>query len=189
MSLIAPARQTLLEMLPKQGIGAEVGVFKGDFSDELLQNAKPERLYLIDPWIAVEGEVYRTARYGTARRSQADMDQIHAGVMRRFSEQITSGRVVIHRAPSATVLAAMPDRSLDWIYIDGDHTYESVIADLRLAFVKVRPGGFICGDDYSADGWWSHAVIRAVHDFLHETQAQVRIKFVIDTQFMLLVVE
>jgi len=53
----------------------------------------------------------------------------------------------------------------------------------------VKPGGFICGDDYLPGGWWQGGVIRAVHDFLHEAQPEVRIKFVIDTQYMLSVVE
>lgn len=188
MSHLGFARRALLEMLPKEAVGAEVGVFKGDFSAELLQRTNPERLYLIDPWISVDDELHRTSLYGAATRSQADMDKIYAEVVSRFAEQITAGHVVMHRAPSAAVLTAMPDQSLDWIYIDGDHSYQSVISDLRLSFTKVRPGGFICGDDYMVGGWWTDGVVRAVHDFLHEAQSQVRIEFLIDAQFMLLVV-
>ena len=188
MSHMGPARLTVLEMIPRKAVGAEVGVFKGDFSAELLQRTSPERLYLIDPWLSVDDELHRASLYAAAIRSQADMDQIHAGVMSRFAEQISVGRVVMRRGPSASVLAEMPDQSLDWIYIDGDHSYQNVITDLRLSFTKVKPGGLICGDDYMVGGWWTDGVIRAVHDFLYEAQSRVRIKVLIDTQFMLLVV-
>jgi hypothetical protein len=104
----------------------------------------------------------------------------------RFASEITVGRVVVHRTRSAIALAAIPDRSLDWIYIDGDHTYDNVILDLRLGVAKVKLGGFICGDDYTNGGWWKDGVIRAVHDFLHEAQSSVEIKYVNGTQWMLL---
>jgi Methyltransferase domain len=189
MSHLGLARRTILEMIPKNGIGAEVGVFKGDFSEELLQRTEPRRLHLIDPWVSVDDELHRSSHYSTTRRSQADMDQLHAGVTGRFSDQIITGRVVVHRARSAVALAALPDRSLDWIYIDGDHSYKTVISDLRLSFAKVKTGGFICGDDYQVDGWWTDGVIRAVHDFLYEAQSQVLIKLLVDAQFMLLVAD
>jgi hypothetical protein len=183
------ARLFLLETLPKAAVGAEIGVFGGDFSAYLLKVAEPLVLHLIDPWVSVADPLRRWSLYGAGVRSQADMDQLHADVIGRFGGEIAGGRVVVHRAPSSAALAAMPDRSLDWIYIDGDHSYEAVIADLRLGLAKVKPGGFICGDDYLPGGWWKGGVIRAVHDFLHEAQPRVRIKLVLDTQYMLSVVD
>ena len=35
-------------------------------------------------------------------------------------------------------------------------------------FAEVKPGGFICGDDYSITGWWRDGVVRAFHDLLHD---------------------
>ena len=43
---------------------------------------------------------------------------------------------------------------LDWIYIDGDHSYEAVKADLKAAMQAVKRGGFICGDDMQTSQWW-----------------------------------
>jgi len=123
MPLSMSARQLLLETLPKATVGAEVGVFSGDFSAHLLRVAEPQLLHLIDPWVSVGDALRRWSVYGAGVRSQADMDQLHAAVMSRFAAQIATGSVLVHRAPSGTALAAMPDRSLDWIYIDGDHSY------------------------------------------------------------------
>jgi hypothetical protein len=54
--------------------------------------------------------------------------------------------------------------------------------------MKVKPGGIICGDDYTAEGWWGDGVIRALHVFLYEAVSQVRIKMIMDAQFVLTVV-
>lgn len=37
---------------------------------------------------------------------------------------------------------------IDFLYIDADHSYEGVTADLRVWFPRVKPGGLILGDDY-----------------------------------------
>ncbi len=44
------------------------------------------------------------------------------------------------------------DGSLDLVFIDADHAYESVMADIIAWLHKVRPGGVICGHDY----WQGH---------------------------------
>lgn len=44
------------------------------------------------------------------------------------------------------------DKSIDFIYIDADHTYESVKKDLELYIPKIKDGGIIGGHDYS-DAW------------------------------------
>lgn len=44
------------------------------------------------------------------------------------------------------------DEYFDIIYIDGGHDYYSVIRDLNAWYPKLKPGGFMCGDDYTT-GW------------------------------------
>lgn len=53
--------------------------------------------------------------------------------------------------------------SLDYIFIDGDHSYEAVYKDLRNYFSKVKQSGIFSGHDFSWDG-----VKRAVHEFRDE---------------------
>jgi len=111
------------------------------------------------------------------------MDDIHAGVVKKFAKQIESGKVEVHREYSNDVMSAFPDDYLDRVYIDGDHGYQGVLTDLRLCYAKVKPGGLICGDDYRVATWWKDEVVRALHDFLHEVGAGVTIAFVIGAQF------
>jgi len=56
------------------------------------------------------------------------------------------------------------DRSLDFVFIDAAHDYESVRDDIRTWLPKVKRGGVIAGDDYS-EHW--KGVQRAVNEFIH----------------------
>jgi hypothetical protein len=44
------------------------------------------------------------------------------------------------------------DNFFDIVYIDASHDYESVKKDIISWIPKVKPGGIICGDDYT-EGW------------------------------------
>jgi hypothetical protein len=180
----ANKRMFLLKMLPKRSHGAEVGVHMGDFSAQMLSVVKPAKLHLIDPWKHETDEIYADALYGgKAGDGQSEMDQRYKSVCERFARAISSGRVVVHREYSTEALAALPDDSLDWIYIDGNHQEEFVSADLELSLVKVRPEGLITGDDYHSQGWWQGGVKRAV-DELAATSA-VEMLAVRNQQFVL----
>lgn len=68
---------------------------------------------------------------------------------------------------SLEATAKIPDYSLDFVYIDARHDYESVMEDLNAWQSKVRPGGVLAGHDY-IDGHFSAGVFgvkRAVDEF------------------------
>lgn len=159
-------RQFLLEMLPKGSVGAEVGVHVGDFSHRILEVVAPRQLYLIDPWEHQEGKEYEMAWYGgAAGGGQAEMDSRYAFIRQRFERQIKAGQISICRGYSSEEMEKLDDHSLDWVYIDGNHLYEFVMADLEVAFRKVKRGGLVCGDDYTDGGWWDGGVKRAVDEY------------------------
>lgn len=156
-------RRQVLRALPKGGVGAEIGVYKGGMSARLLRRTEPEKLFLIDPW-QVNPEVER-GWWGT-EVGQPKLDEIHEGVKRRFAAEIEAGIVEIRRAESAEAGKEFPDAYFDWVYIDGNHTYEYVKADLEIYRKKVKPGGIIAGDDYLKRGWWEYGVKRAVDELV-----------------------
>jgi SAM-dependent methyltransferase len=55
--------------------------------------------------------------------------------------------VVEIRGASADVLPTLRDGDFDVVFLDGDHTFASVEADIGEAKRLVREGGIICGDD------------------------------------------
>jgi len=166
-------RLFLLDLLPRHSIGAEIGVHTGDLSAALLASIAPTELHLIDPWLHEQSAAYKKAVYGgKAHGGQAEMDARYQAVCARFAAAIQAGRVIIHRECSAPALGRCPDAHFDWVYIDGNHLYEFVKQDLALAFQKTKPGGLICGDDYTAGGWWRGGVKKAVDEFVRDHPLQ-----------------
>jgi hypothetical protein len=160
-------RAALLRALPRGSVGMEIGVHVGDYSQQLLDSLAPRELHLVDPWELSTDPAYAQAWYGgAAKGGAAEMDARFAGVTRRFAREIAAGIVTVHRSYSSDALAGFPDGHFDWIYIDGNHTYEFVRQDLLLSERKIKPGGLIAGDDYGNPGWWEDGVTRAVDDFV-----------------------
>lgn len=147
-------RGDLLASLPKGGVCAEIGTWRGNFAAEILGIKQPERIYLVDPWRFMDRFPGRW--YGGAdAKNQSDMDEIAAAVERRFSGD---DRVLVRRMTSGEFFEAHQAERFDWVYIDGDHSEEAVYADLSAAWPLIRPGGILSGDDY----YWTEAGRRPV---------------------------
>ena len=180
----AATRLHIARMLPKNAVGAEIGVWKGEFAATLLEHAAPRKLHLIDPWQTREEPEYDQAWYGKA--CGADMDSVFEEVCARFASEIASGQVEIHRQPSAIAMASFPDDALDFVYIDGDHSYDAVRSDLEQAIRKVRRRGAICVDDHMTGRWWGDGVVRAVNEILGAYPHALQMAFCADAQAIIL---
>jgi len=58
------------------------------------------------------------------------------------------------------------DGSLDFIFIDSNHTYEWVVEDLKAWAKKVKPGGIVMGHDYFVNRRFNFGVIEAVNGWV-----------------------
>jgi hypothetical protein len=153
--------------MPKHSVCAEIGVHLGDFSERILRVVQPKKLHLIDPWKYESDSTYQRSLYGGQKGGdQHTMDRRYDQVVARFQAQLDSGQVQFHRAYSSDAAGDFADGELDWVYIDGNHLYEFVKKDLELYGPKVKPGGFITGDDYDYSGWWQGGVKRAVDELV-----------------------
>jgi hypothetical protein len=174
-------RRRLLSLLPRGAVCAEVGTWRGDFAQTILSSRRPRTLHLIDPWQYRDEDAYERAMFGgRTQDGQSEMDTIYQSVLDRFRPRIDRGQVQVRRARSVDAAGEFADESLDWVYIDGDHTYEAVKADLEAYFRTVKPGGFLAGDDYGERGWWDDGVTRAVDEFAANAQLTI-----IGAQFLL----
>lgn len=170
-------RDLVLSRMPEGSVCAEIGVHEGDFSARILDAVRPERLHLIDPWKQGEG------LFGKQAAEQAALDERHERVVARFADEISAGRVVLHRALSADVAPEFPDAYFDWVYVDGNHLREAVEQDLQLYWPKVKDGGYIAGDDYGVRGYWENGVQEAVDGFVSRTpEASLEVE---GTQFVI----
>lgn len=134
-----------LEMLdhvnPRGGRCVEVGVFQGDFSEEILKRG-PSALYLVDPWLNQSRDVYPDDH---ANMAQSEFDRIHGSVVERFKGK----PVCVVRQTSYEASQGFANGYFDFAYIDAIHTFESCLCDCLSWWPKVKPGGWLCGHDYT----------------------------------------
>jgi Methyltransferase domain len=159
-----PARAELPAVLNRRrlfGDAAEIGVKLGKYSDHLLTHWRGRRLISIDPWLEVD-----PAEYVDHSNVPQDVQEQYYGRTRELLGRHGS-RSEIWRTTSVEAAERIADGTLDFVYIDARHDYESVMEDLAAWFPKVRPGGLIAGHDYM-DGRFYQGVFgvkRAVDEF------------------------
>lgn len=152
-------RKFVQDILPAGGIGAELGVHKGYFTSCLLENAKPRKLHLVDPWYLLGGE------WSWAGGNRCTVDGL-IGVYRAYKKEIVAGQVQVHVSGDLEVLSGFSDGYLDWAYVDSSHEYEHTRQELQLLKTKVKQDGVIAGDDWRPDpSHPHHGVCRAVREF------------------------
>lgn len=144
-------RTQLLDLLPKKGIVAELGVDKGDFSQKIFNIAKPDKLFLIDSW--------DSSRYNKSK---------FKFVKKRFENQIYSKRIIIRKGKSEEEMEKFQNNYFDWIYIDTTHSFIQTVKELELCRIKVKDGGLITGHDYcqgNISDRRAYGVVQAVNQF------------------------
>lgn len=162
-------REFLESYITPGSIGAEIGVHRGDFSAFLLNDLKVGKLHLIDPWKCFDDDKYKDALYGSKRSGgQRNMDLRFKNVASRLKKHLDKGTAVVHRALSDAAANDIANDSLDWVYIDGDHSYEGIMADLTNYYPKVKVGGYLIGDDYDDTQWYAKDVIKATNEFAEQ---------------------
>jgi hypothetical protein len=146
LSALPPRSWEILRRIPRDRpvVGVEVGVFKGNNALQLLQQRPNLTLHLVDPWAVGTADYRSTADY-QAMFTRAQWDQVHATACRRLA--FAGDRAHILRATSAVAMTSIADQSVDFVFIDGNHSQAAVAADL-LWSSKVKPGGWIGGHDY-----------------------------------------
>ena len=156
----------LLESMNLTGIGVEVGVWKGDFSETLLQTTNLKLLLSIDAW---------DIQFMKVKWTQSDMD---ASYQTTINKLLPFGkRSAVLKMESGTAANLFGDCVFDFIYIDAGHQYANVKRDLSLWWPKLKPGGLFAGHDYFVRPTASLAdwrVIEAVQE--HAKQYQLDIK-------------
>lgn len=125
---------------------AEVGVWRGAFAECLLRDC-PEitRYVMIDPW------QHLADWEKPCNVVDSVFEEIYAEAMRRT--RFAEARREVLRHTTREAAAQLADGSLDFVYVDGDHTLRGITIDLISTFAKVKPGGFLGGDDFTPSIW------------------------------------
>jgi len=124
------------------GVGAEIGVQTGAFSEWILDYWKGRRLISIDPWLEYAHDDY----VDVANCDQASQEVLHQGALRRLHR--FRDRSSVWRMTGSEAATRIEDESLDFAYLDARHDRASVEQDLLEWWPKIRPGGMLAGHDY-----------------------------------------
>lgn len=126
----------------KQYHFVEVGCWKGMsaayMAVEIINSGKNIKFDCVDTW-----------RGGIEHQNFAEVvnDTLYDEFINNMKP--VEGYYTAIRMPSVEAAATYPDNSLDMVFLDAGHDYESVKADILAWMPKVRPGGIMGGHDYN----------------------------------------
>jgi hypothetical protein len=123
------------------GTSVEVGVGGGCFSREILKSWKGQRLVLVDCWKRQQAADYCDVANLDDAAQEENLRQVSALAQ-------LDRRVEILQDSTPQAAARFADGSLDFVYIDANHSYLAARADLRAWYPKVKLGGLFAGHDY-----------------------------------------
>jgi hypothetical protein len=167
-------RKWILNYVPKGGVGAEIGAFRGLFSELLLQWLEPRKAWFGDPW-TLHGEFY-----GPHRDPQLTLNGALPTAVARQEARWRTGRFAnvecryVEGFFPAT--AAQIEDRLDWIYLDLDLELgiDQMMEALHATEGLLSPKGILFGN-----GWWPNTttvhnnVFQAVGMFSRKTKYEI----------------
>ena len=125
---------------------AEVGVFKGAFSKTIFsQNPQIKKYYMLDPWRHLDDWNQKGNR-NDKRMQQSKEEALENTAKWRSKTTVLQGTTL-------EKIDEIRDKSLDFVYIDGDHSLTGVTIDAINAWKKIKVGGCLGGDDLSESMW------------------------------------
>jgi predicted O-methyltransferase YrrM len=142
----------VVRKFPSNSHFVEVGCWKGRsaafMAVEIKNSGKNIRFDCIDPW------------------EENQDGQCVGNIYGKFMENTkrVSNLITAIRTTSVNAASTYEDNSVDFVFIDGHHAYDSVVADLEAWLPKMKSGGLLAGHDYA----WCEDVRRAVHKVLGE---------------------
>ena len=137
---VLPFYQRMAAELRDGSVAVEVGVAHGRsilyMASQLVRLGKTRcQLWGVDPWPARDGDGwYGRSIYRIAREPASEVEML---------------RLV--RATSLQGARLFAPRSLQFVFLDGLHDYESVREDIEAWSPKVERGGILAGHDYTRD--------------------------------------
>jgi hypothetical protein len=126
----------------------EVGCWKGRSSAflgvEILKSGKKVTLHCVDHFLGSDEEVHQL---------DVELPSLFKLFSRNMQPCVDAGLDLhVHTLSSVDAAAQFKDGSVDFVWLDAGHDYDSVRRDIEAWLPKIKPGGMIGGDDYPMEG-------------------------------------
>jgi hypothetical protein len=146
----------LLSKVPDNGVFVECGAWLGKSSSYLCDKAKERiTIFIVDSWKGSDNELKTTHKLAT----QVDIYNL-------FCENMGNRKFKALRKISTEAAKDFEDQSCEVVFIDMNHSYDSVKQDIITWLPKVKAGGYLAGHDYYNIKNDSDPVASAVHEVL-----------------------
>jgi len=139
----------LIQRIPvdRESVGAEVGIWCGDTSWRVLKQRPLCKHIMIDPWQKPDPDSrWAQSPDGVAHQDQEYYDDCYKKTLQNIEPW--KDRADIIRRKSLEAVNGIEDASLDYVWIDAEHTYEGCKEDIQAWLPKVKKGGWIGGHDF-----------------------------------------
>jgi predicted O-methyltransferase YrrM len=133
----------MVKTFPSGSHFIELGSWKGMsaafMAVEIINSGKNIKFDCIDIW---SEQPYLT---------DTKQDLLGLDLMNRFLENTKPVSHIINAIRSDSVVAAenYADKSVDFVFIDGDHSYEGCLRDIQAWLPKMKPNSILAGHDYA----------------------------------------
>jgi len=158
----------VFDKIPENGMFVEIGVWKGKsisyMAENIFKNRKEIKIFGVDTWKGSPSETYHIDEVNR------NGGCIYSNFYKNIKEQNLLGKIFPMKMSSIEASKYFKKESLDCVFIDAEHTYESVFSDLRSWFLLVKEGGIISGHDY-----FFPEVRDAVDSFFKELKLKVNV--------------
>jgi len=151
-----------LKHCPDNSTFVEVGSWMGRstcyMGEQIKKFSKNIKFYAVDTWAGSEEPQHKE----TIEKLQDENLTLFDIFKFHLKGCEVQDYVIPLQTTSLKAASQFEDNSLDFVHIDASHDYENVLADIEAWYPKVKPGGFITGDDYVIN--WG-GVIQAVNEY------------------------
>jgi hypothetical protein len=159
----SPSGEGLIEPINKlegELVGVEVGVCLAHTTEAFAKGIKNlKKLYAVDNYptfVDWDGSDWNQDRQDLMKKAAQDKMLAH------------KDKVEFLHVSSEEFVKTIEDESLDFIFIDGDHSFEAALKDFQNYYPKVKKGGIFGGHDIQLD-----SVRNALTYFLKEKSNEV----------------
>lgn len=149
-----------------QGIAVEIGMASGCFTKQILASWPTlGKLHCVDSWRHFDSDLHDACNLDAKTQEER-----YQQVMADFKD---NPKVNIIRATSIYASQSFDDQSVDFIYLDANHSYTSVWHDLDAWWRVLKDGGLFSGHDYEEGDGQGHGVKKAVDEFARRRELKV----------------
>lgn len=134
----------------------EIGAYQGKstcfLAETILKSGKNIKFFVIDNWKGHPSDIDLAKEY----ERFGDVFSIFNSNMQKAG---VANIIETIRGDSAESSIHFNDDSVDFVYIDAAHDYNSVIKDVKSWLPKVKRGGILAGHDYGNTGSGVHTAV------------------------------